>query len=107
MSLAQFDWYRFLAEISDIPPDVIFQIVENGELYEIEGHKIVVGMVSPTFKLMFYTTEVGDKTAQMIKVEEITRSAFQIIIDVTGPYILTYTAASAAGTNWFNKELGT
>ena len=24
-----------------------------------------------------------------------------------GPYILTYTAASAAVTNWFNKESGT
>merc|ERR1719186_1384799 len=84
MSLPQFDWSRFIDEIADIPSDVVFEIVDkiDGQVYEIECHKIVVGMVSPTFKLMFYTTDVGDKTAQKITILGTTRPAFQIIINV-------------------------
>merc|ERR1719186_1062035 len=84
MSLPQFDWSRFIDEIADIPFDVVFEIVDknDGNVYDIKCHKIVVGLVSPTFKLMFYTTDVGDKTAQKITILGTTRTAFQIIIDV-------------------------
>ena len=38
-------------------------------------------MVSPTFKTMFYSTDVGDKTAKVIKIEKTTALAFQILKD--------------------------
>ena len=81
MSVTHFDWSTFIAEVSDIPPDVVFEIMEDGQLHEIKAHKIVLGMVSITLKTMFYTTEVGDRMAQNIKIEETSKQAFQIIID--------------------------
>ena len=43
MSPRIFDWYKLHAEVADetfgIPADVVFQIVENGELHEIKAHK--------------------------------------------------------------------
>merc|ERR1719186_507082 len=38
-------------------------------------------MVSLPFKTMLYTTEVGDKTAKVIRIGETTGPAFQILID--------------------------
>ena len=60
MRATPFKWSRLIAEITDetfgIPPDVVFQIVENDQLHEIKAHKMILSMVSPTFKTMFYST---------------------------------------------------
>jgi len=64
-----------------IPFDVVFQIVENGQVHEVMAHKWILGMVSDIFKTMFYATNVGDKAANVIKVEKTTAPAFQIMID--------------------------
>ena len=66
-----YDWSRLVADVTDesfgIPFDVGFQIVENGQMYEIEAHIMILGIVSSTFKTMFYSTDVGDKTAKSIR----------------------------------------
>ena len=46
MSVTDFDWSTFIAEITEVPIDVVFQVVEDGEIHEIKVHKVVVGMVS-------------------------------------------------------------
>ena len=60
MRATPFKWSRLIAEITDetfgIPPDVVFQIVENDQLHEIKVHKMILSMVIPTFKTMFYST---------------------------------------------------
>merc|ERR1719186_266914 len=68
-------------ETCSIPPDVVFQIEERGHIYEVKAHKFVLAMISPVFEKMFYTTQLGDKTAQQIKIEQTTKPAFQIIIE--------------------------
>lgn len=83
MSPAPFDW-SLITKVKDtpsIPPDVVFQIVENGKVHEVTAHKMILAMISPVFEKMFYTTDVGDKTAQQIKVEQTTEPAFQVMID--------------------------
>jgi len=56
-------------------PDVTFQIVEKmgtkRKLHEVKAHKMILGMVSPTFKTMFYITDVGDKALEMIQISEV------------------------------------
>jgi len=64
-----------------IPTDVTFQIEEDGQLHEVKAHKMIVAMVSDTFKTMFYSTQVGDKNANIIKVEKTTAPAFRILMD--------------------------
>jgi len=64
-----------------IPFDVTFHIVENGQLHEVKAHKMILAMVSDIFKTMFFATEVGNKTANAIKIEKTTAPAFQIMID--------------------------
>ena len=85
MRATPFKWSRLIAEITDemfgIPSDVVFQIVENDQLHEIKVHKMILSMVSPTFKTMFYSTDVGDKTAKVIKIEKTIALAFQIFKD--------------------------
>ena len=85
MSPTPFNWSRLIAKITDetfgILPDVVFQIVENDQLYEIKAHKMILAMVSPTFKTMFYSTDVGDKTVNVIKIDKTTAPAFQILKD--------------------------
>merc|ERR550519_3142353 len=80
MSPKRFKW-SLLAGIADeafgIPPDVTFLIVENGVLHKIKAHKVILGIVSPRFK-MFYATEVGDKTAQEVKIEETTHFSREV-----------------------------
>merc|ERR1719186_1326071 len=84
MSPIRFDW-SLVAGIADetfgIPPDVTLLIMENSHIHKIKAHKVILGMVSPMFKMLFYTSEVGDKTANEFKIEETTASAFQILID--------------------------
>jgi len=84
-SIKRFDWYKLIAGVTDesfgIPPDVVFQIVENGQLVEIKAHRMILAMVSPYFKMMFYTTEVGDKNAKEVKIQETTAPAFQILMN--------------------------
>jgi len=79
-----FDW-SLIASLADesfgIPPDVTFQIDDGDQVYEIKAHKTILGMVSLPFKTMLYTTEVGDKTAKVIRIGETTGPAFQILID--------------------------
>jgi len=55
--------------------------VEDGQLHEIKAHKMIVAMVSDTFKTMFYSTEVGDRNANVVKVEKTTAPAFSILMD--------------------------
>jgi len=60
------DWPRLISQLTDatfgFPPDVVFQIVENDQVHEIDAHKVILGMVSPYFK-----TDVGDKTSKVLK----------------------------------------
>jgi len=84
MSGNPFNW-SLVAGMADeafgIPPDVTFQIVEGDQVYEIRAHKTILGLVSPSFKMMFYTTEVGDKTSKVVKIGQTTAPAFQTLID--------------------------
>ena len=74
-----FDWSKLIAKTTDesfgIMPDVTFQIVEKmgtkRKLHEVKAHKMILGMVSPTFKTMFYITDVGDKALEMIQISEV------------------------------------
>ena len=89
MTSSPFHWSKLIAGISDesfgIPTDVTFQIVdETGakrSLQEVRAHKMILGMVSDIFKTMFYSTNVGNKTANIIKIEKTTAPAFRIMID--------------------------
>ena len=85
VSAEPFDWPRLITKMTNesfgIPPDVTFQIKENGELHEVKAHKMILGMVSPTFRTMFYTTDVGDKNANVIKIKKTTAPAFRIMIN--------------------------
>jgi len=81
MSLDSLDWSTFIAEVTEIPEDLVLQIMEEGHLYEIKAHKMVLCMVSPTFKTMLDTTNVGDKTIREIEIKETTKQALQIIIN--------------------------
>ena len=85
VSAEPFDWPRLITKMTNesfgIPPDVTFQIKENGELHEVKAHKMILGMVSPTFMTMFYTTDVGDKNANVIKIKKTTAPAFRIMIN--------------------------
>ena len=89
MNSIPFDWSKLIAKTTDesfgIMPDVTFQIVEKmgtkRKLHEVKAHKMILEMVSPTFKTMFYITDVGDKTSEMIQILETTALAFQIVID--------------------------
>jgi len=81
----RFKW-SLLASLADetfgIPPDVTFLIVEKDQVHKIEAHKMLLGVVSPTFKLMLYTTRVGDNAAKKeFEIKETTAPAFQTIID--------------------------
>jgi len=78
------DWPRLISQLTDatfgFPPDVVFQIVENDQVHEIDAHKVILGMVSPVFKTMF-STDVGEKTSKVFKIEMTTANAFQIVKD--------------------------
>ena len=80
-----FNWTNLISEMTDsgfgIQPDVTFRIVEDGEIKEVRAHKMILGMVSPMFKKMFFTTDVGDKTAEKIDIKETTLVAFEVMID--------------------------
>jgi len=78
MTPTPFGWSK---RTCGIPFDVTFHIVENGQLHVVEAHKMILAMVSDIFKTMFYATEVGNKTANAIKIEKTTALAFQIMID--------------------------
>ena len=58
-----------------------FPLIRACTVYEVKAHKMILGMVSLTFKTMFYITDVGDKTSEMIHILETTALAFQIVID--------------------------
>ena len=83
MSSLPFDWIKQITgmreESSCIPPDVTFQIVEEIEgkwsVHEAKAHNMIIAMVSPTFKTMFYATNVGVKTSNVIKIEKTTAPA--------------------------------
>jgi len=62
-----------------VPPDIIFKIVENGSTYEIQAHKMVMGMASPVFNRMLFVAETSDKDAKEILVKETTVQAFEIM----------------------------
>lgn len=85
MSATPFNWPVLIAEIIDeasgIPPDVFFQIMEDDQVQEVKAHKMVLAMVSPMFRKMFYTSDVGDKTAKEIKIKETTKAAFEVMLD--------------------------
>jgi len=84
MDSTPFNW-SLVAQIMDeafgIPTDVTFHILEGDQTEEVKTHKIILGIVSPVFKTMFFTTNVGDKAAKEIKIKETTKEAFQIMID--------------------------
>ena len=79
MNPIPFDWSKLIAKTTDesfgIMPDVTFQIVEKmgtkRKLHEVKAHKMILEMVSPTFKTMFYITDVGDKALEMIQISEV------------------------------------
>ena len=79
MNSIPFDWSKLIAKTTDesfgIMPDVTFQIVEKmgtkRKLHEVKAHKMILEMVSPTFKTMFYITDVGDKALEMIQISEV------------------------------------
>jgi len=85
MSPAHFNWSKLIADLTDetfgIPPDVVFQIEENDQVQEIMAHKTIFAMISPYFKMMFYSMVAGDKTTKVFKIENTTAPAFQIIKD--------------------------
>ena len=67
MTHSPFDWSKLIADMKDesfgIPFDVVFQIVENGQVHEVKAHKAIVGLVSIAFRTMF-STKVGDETSK-------------------------------------------
>jgi len=89
MSASPFNWSKLIAGISNassgIPTDVTFQIVdERGakrSLHEVKAHKMILAMVSDIFQTMFYSTDVGDRTISVIKIEKTTAPAFRIMLD--------------------------
>ena len=85
MSIAETDWQSFLAQDSDLPPDVFFNVEgeddgSEGERYKrnIGGHKLFLAGVSPVFKGMFFgpLKETGD----VVEVKEISPEAFDNMI---------------------------
>ena len=50
-------------------------------MHEIEAHKTILAMISPFFKTMFYSTDVGNKSAKIFKIERTTAAGFQIVKD--------------------------
>merc|ERR1719186_1865536 len=85
MNSTPFAWASLISQVADqtfgIPTDVTFQVTEDDQINEIKAHKLILGMVSPMFKKMFFTTDVGDKRAREIVIKETTAEAFQILID--------------------------
>ena len=76
---------KFLQPDSEIPSDIIFQIVEDepkqNVSHEVKAHKMILAMASPVFRKMFYVSETEDKTAKKIVVKETTVAAFQVMIN--------------------------
>jgi len=74
---------QFIAENSEIPPDIIFKFTsaggEDGE--EVAAHKMILSIVSKIFRNMFYVHNTLDKSATEMVMEDTTKPVFQMMID--------------------------
>ena len=79
------DWSLRVAEAikatSEFPTDITFKIEEDGNEYEVEAHRLVLGLASEVFKNMLFVTRTDDQTAKEISVKETTVAAFRAMVD--------------------------
>ena len=86
------DWAQFLEESSEIPPDIVFNVMEQGEEAEDEivnlddwktskvpGHRLLLAGVSPVFRKEFFGPL--KTTRDVIDIKETTIEAFTIMMD--------------------------
>ena len=91
-SVARTDWAQFLGESSELPPDIVFNVMEQGEEAEDEiinledwktlkvpGHKLLLAGVSAVFRKEFFGPL--KTTRDVIDIKETTIEAFTIMMD--------------------------
>ena len=80
MALGKVDWSEFIAQYSEVSPDVTFLLRgEDGECSKIGAHKLLLAAVSPVFKRMFYGPM--KVTKEEVEVKDASPDAFQFMID--------------------------
>ena len=88
MSIIDTNWGTFLEPDSEMPPDVIFHVIENCEVDgdrddrktgQVSAHKFILGGVSHVFRKMFFGAmkENGD----IVEIKETTKEAFATLIN--------------------------
>ena len=92
MAVSQVDWSQFLGEDSELPPDVVFNVKEQGEEEEDEilnledwktsqvpAHKLLLAGVSLVFRREFFGAL--KTTKDIIDIKETTIEAFTVMIN--------------------------
>ena len=91
-AVARTDWGQFLGEFSELPPDIVFNVMEQGEegqdeivnledwkTLKVPGHKFLLAGVSPVFRKEFFGPL--KTTRDVIDIKETTIEAFTIMMD--------------------------
>jgi hypothetical protein len=92
MAASKIDWSQFLGEDSELPPDIVFNVMEQGEKEEDEilnledwktcqvpAHKFLLAGVSPVFRREFFGPL--KTTKDIIDIKETTIEAFTAMIN--------------------------
>jgi len=83
MDPTRINWSRRMAALlsdSDIPTDVTFKFKGTNDS-EVSAHRMILAVVSPMFRKMFYVHNTVDMFAQEIIIEDTNAPAFMILID--------------------------
>ena len=79
MSVFETDWQSFLSPGSNLPPDVFFEVKdEGGQDKTIAAHRFLLAGVSPAFRAMFFGPMA--ETREVVEVKETTFEAFDTMV---------------------------
>jgi hypothetical protein len=86
MSIDQTDWSKFLKPGSDLPPDILFNILENESEDDVKtanakvsAHRLILAGVSPVFRKLFFGPMKNTETT--LDMKDTTVEAFTTMIN--------------------------